>query len=144
MKSPILIILSFSFILGCSNEPVKQSTHETKLFEGTYYTDEWKQSDTLLFLSKKTKSVLRGWSTMIWKISGDSINRQDHRGLLHFLGKANCKYSLKGDLLTLKHESGFDKYKVLKSTRKRFELIALTKSTRPRKDHDIRSDIQLR
>ncbi|WP_430405891.1 hypothetical protein [Fluviicola sp.] len=51
MKSPIFIILSFLFILGCSNESVKQPTHETKLFDGTYYRDERKRSDTLVFES---------------------------------------------------------------------------------------------
>ncbi len=81
---------------------------------------------------------------MVWEISGDSIARQDCRGLLDFLGKANCIFTLKGNLLTLKHESGFDKYKVVKSTRKGFALIELTKSTGSKKDHDIRSDIQLR
>jgi hypothetical protein len=148
MKSPIFIILFFSLILGCSNEPAKQSTHEVKLFEGTYYTDEWQHSDTLVFESKKPYSKIRSWSMMIWKVSGDSIVRQDCRGLLSFFGKANCAFTLKADLLTLKyeseHESGFDRYKVLTSTRKRLELIALTKSTHPKKDSDIRSDIQLR
>jgi hypothetical protein len=147
MKSPVLIILSLSFFLGCSNEPLPP-THEIKLFEGTFYTDERKHSDTLVFLSKKPKSILRAWSTMVWKISGDSIKRQDSRGLLDFLGKANCKYSLKGDLLTLKYQSkdgsGIDKYKVLTSKKGKIELIEIKESTRQAMDDQIRTDIQLR
>jgi|GEM_PF-4969026 len=147
MKSPVFVLISFLFILGCTNESVKQPTHEIQLFEGTYYTDEWKHSDTIIFESKRPQSKIRGWSTMTWKVSRDSIIRQDSRGLLSFLGKANCAFKLKVGLLTLKyqseHESGFERYKVVKSTRKRFELIALTESTHSKKE-EIRTDIQLR
>ena len=144
MKSVILIILSFLFILGCSNKSVKRPTHASKLFDGTYYSDERNHSDTLVFQSKKPLSRLKRWSMMVWEISQDSIIRQDYRGLLSFFGEANCTYTLKSNLLTLKYESGFGKYKVVKSTKNRLELIELTTSTYPRKDHDVRSDIQLR
>lgn len=147
MKNPVLILISFLFIFGCTNESVKQPAREVQLFEGTYYTDEWKHSDTIIFESKRPQSKIRGWSTMTWKVSRDSIVRQDCRGLLSFFGKANCTFTLKADILTLRYQSeqgsGFDKYKIVKSTGKRFELIALTESTHSKKE-EIRTDIQLR
>lgn len=144
LKKLGVILVSLFLIISCSNKPAKLPD-KMRLHEGTFHTNKWKHSDTIVFLSKKPKSIVRGWSELVWRVTKDSIVREDSRGLN---SKANCTYTLKSDFLTLKYQSeqgsGFDKYKVLKITQEELKLVGLEESFSSKEANSIRSDIQLR
>lgn len=78
------------------------------------------------------------WTTFQWRITEDSIFERDVTSLNYFFGFDKCNYSMKGDTLLLKFQRRkrgdynkrtgpmfIRKYLVLKSNKKKLELIHL-------------------
>lgn len=155
MKKALQILPVLVLLFSCSSKEKMDDSAKVYLTNGIYLLKGKSSGDTLRFINEKVKKG--DWNYKTWEITNDSIFQEDSRGLSTFFGEDRRRYKLVKDTLyvwqNLKNEQNekiknrketIKKYLVLKSDKKRIEIVYLNKNEIINTSNEIRSNIQLR